>query len=96
MLILSRRVNERIVIDNTITVSVIDIRHDHVRIGVEAPPHVKVYRQELYRAIQQENLAAARSASQPLPTLPAISPDERSDATSAERSDATSASIRRK
>lgn len=73
MLILSRRLNESIVIANHIVVSVLEIRHDQVRIGIQAPQEVKVYRQELYLAIQEENRAAARSAHTlpPLPQLPA-------------------------
>ncbi len=72
MLILSRRINERIIIANKIVVSILEIRHDQVRIGIEAPHDVKVYRQELYQAIQEENRAAARSNAQRLPSLPKL------------------------
>ena len=84
MLILSRRLNERIIIANKIVISVLEIRHDHVRIGIEAPHDVKVYRQELYLAIQEENRAAARSTAQSLPPLPQLG------------GEANSASIKRK
>jgi len=62
MLILARRVNETIVIGDTIRVSVVDIKGDQVKLGIEAPRDVKVYRQEVYDAIQEENREAARSA----------------------------------
>ncbi|MFW6355930.1 MAG: carbon storage regulator CsrA [Spirochaetota bacterium] len=62
MLILARRVNETIVIGEDIRVSVIDIKGDQIKLGIEAPRHVKVYRQEVYEAIQAENREAARSA----------------------------------
>lgn len=59
MLILSRKINEKIKIGNEITISIIEIRGDQVKIGVEAPKDVKVFRQEVYNAIQKENMAAA-------------------------------------
>jgi carbon storage regulator len=61
MLILSRKVNEKIMIGDDISVSVIEIRGDQVRIGVDAPKKVKVFRQEVYDAIKEENKAAAES-----------------------------------
>ncbi len=62
MLILARRVNESIVIGDSIHVSVVDIKGDQVKLGIDAPRQVKVYRQEVYDAIQEENREAARSA----------------------------------
>ena len=62
MLILSRKPDEKIVIGDNIVVSVIEIHGDQVRLGVEAPKVVKVYRQEVYDAIKAENKAAAESA----------------------------------
>ena len=61
MLILSRKVNEKIVIGDDISVSIIEIRGDQVRIGVDAPKSVKVFRQEVFDAIKAENKAAAQS-----------------------------------
>jgi carbon storage regulator len=61
MLILSRKVNEKIMIGEDISVSIIEIRGDQVRIGVNAPKVVKVFRQEVFDAIKAENKAAAES-----------------------------------
>jgi carbon storage regulator len=47
MLVLSRKANETIIIDGDIRVTVVSIRGNQVRIGIEAPPHVGILRQEL-------------------------------------------------
>jgi len=61
MLILSRRLNEKIVIGDDIVVSIVEVRGDLVKIGIEAPRSVKVYREEVFEAIQAENRAALAS-----------------------------------
>jgi carbon storage regulator len=61
MLILTRKAGEKIIIGEGITVSVIELRGDQVRIGVDAPKTVKVYREEVFEAIKSENQAAAAS-----------------------------------
>lgn len=53
MLVLSRKKNESIVINNEITIVVVEIRGDKVRLGVEAPHEVPVHRREVYDAIQR-------------------------------------------
>lgn len=53
MLVLSRRKNESIVINNEITIVVVEIRGDKVRLGVEAPKEVPVHRREVYDAIKK-------------------------------------------
>ncbi|MCA1949279.1 carbon storage regulator CsrA [Gracilinema caldarium] len=68
MLILSRKINEKIMIGDDISISVIEIRGDQVKLGVEAPRTVKVFRQEVFDAIRAENKAAAES----VPVLPAL------------------------
>jgi carbon storage regulator len=71
MLILSRRVNEKIVISDDIVVSVVEVRGDQVKLGIDAPRHVKVFRQEVFDAIQEENKRAAASGMQlPLMDIP--------------------------
>ena len=62
MLILSRKINEKVIIGDEITVSVIEIRGDQVRLGIDAPKTVKVFRQEVFEAIMAENKAASESA----------------------------------
>ena len=69
MLILSRRKDESVVIDGRIEVAVVDIKGDQVKLGIKAPRDVKVFRNEVYRAIQEQNRAAA-SAPADLPDLP--------------------------
>jgi len=63
MLILSRKIGEKVMIGEEISVSIIEIRGDQVRIGVDAPKTVKVFRQEVFNAIMAENKAAAQSTS---------------------------------
>lgn len=53
MLVLSRKKNESIVINNDIKIVVVEIRGDKVRLGVEAPREVPVHRREVYDAIQR-------------------------------------------
>ncbi len=53
MLVLSRKKNESIVINDDITIVVVEIRGDKVRLGVEAPKHIPVHRREVYDAIQR-------------------------------------------
>jgi carbon storage regulator len=62
MLVLSRRPHESIVIGHDIVVTVLDVRRDQVRIGIEAPKDVEVHRKEIYEAIQEANRAAAAAA----------------------------------
>ncbi|MGP1522578.1 carbon storage regulator CsrA [Treponema sp.] len=69
MLILSRKINEKIKIGDDITLTIIEVRGDQVKIGVEAPKHVKVFRQEVFEAIQDENRAAAASTKDDLSVL---------------------------
>ncbi len=57
MLVLSRKKNESIVINNDITIVVVEIRGDKVRLGVEAPREVPVHRREVYDAIQRSQHA---------------------------------------
>jgi carbon storage regulator len=60
MLILTRKVDEKIRIGDDIAVTIIEVRGDQVKVGVEAPKHVKVFRQEVFATIQAENKAAAQ------------------------------------
>jgi carbon storage regulator len=62
VLVLSRRSGESIVIGDRIVVTVLDVRGDQVRIGIEAPREVQVHRQEVFRQLETENARAAGSA----------------------------------
>jgi carbon storage regulator len=69
MLILSRKVDEKIMIGDDITVSIIEIKGDQIRLGVDAPRNVKVFRQEVLADIKAENKAASESLSTTLPKI---------------------------
>ena len=69
MLILARRIGESIMIGDQVEISVVDIKGDQVKLGIKAPSQVKVYRREVYAAIQAENRAAAAAAPGELPKL---------------------------
>ena len=62
MLVLSRKKNESIVINNDITIVVVEIRGDKVRLGVEAPKEVPVHRREVYEAIKRNEAAQGKAA----------------------------------
>jgi carbon storage regulator len=61
MLVLSRKKNESIIIDENIVITVVEVRGDKVRLGIQAPREVPVHRSEVYDAIQAERQAAAKS-----------------------------------
>lgn len=54
MLVLSRKKDEKIIIGNNITIMVVDIQGDKVRLGIDAPRDVTVHREEVYQAIQKK------------------------------------------
>ncbi len=74
MLILSRKVNESIVIDGRIIVKVVRVEGDQVKLGIEAPNTVPVHRQEVYDEIQRNNREALTSTR---PRLPRLAPSLR-------------------
>ncbi|MDJ0496346.1 MAG: carbon storage regulator CsrA [Acidimicrobiia bacterium] len=58
MLVLTRRPGESIVVGEDIVITVIEIKGGQVRIGIDAPRSVEVYREEIYEQVRQENLSA--------------------------------------
>ena len=70
MLVLSRRQDERIVIGDQIVITIVEIRGDKVRLGIEVPRDVPVHRREVYDAIQRHNAQPAAPLAPPvdLPT----------------------------
>jgi carbon storage regulator len=60
MLVLSRQCDESIIIGDNIVVTVVDVRGDKVRLGIQAPTEIPVHRREVYEAIQRENLRASQ------------------------------------
>jgi carbon storage regulator len=75
MLVLSRKKNESIVINNDITIVVVEIRGDKVRLGVEAPKEVPVHRREVYDAIQRNDAANSASKEVARPETPGPTTD---------------------
>ncbi len=63
MLALSRKKNEALVINNNIEITILEIKGDQVKIGINAPKEVPVYRKEVYVQIQKENEEAMNSDS---------------------------------
>ena len=61
MLVLSRKKNESIVINDDITIVVVEIRGDKVRLGVEAPKEIPVHRREVYDAIKRNEAAQSKN-----------------------------------
>ncbi len=77
MLVLSRKKNESIVINDQITIVVVEIRGDKVRLGIEAPKDVPVHRREVYEAIKNAQKALSQGT------------DEKASASSASTSETT-------
>lgn len=71
MLILSRRRGQSVIIDNRIEVTVVEIRGDQIKLGIDAPDDVKVFRNEVFQAIENENRAAANAPAE-LPLFPEL------------------------
>ena len=73
MLVLSRQRDESIMIGDNIVVTIVDIRGDKVRLGINAPSEIPVHRQEVYEAIRRENQDAAGLRGE-IPRLGSVTP----------------------
>ena len=67
MLIITRRAGQKIMLGDDVTVHVMEIVGNSVRIGVDAPKSVPVYREEIWAAVKEENQASATADSESLP-----------------------------
>ena len=74
MLVLSRQRDQTIMIGDDIEITIVDIRGDKVRLGINAPSEVPVHRKEVYDAIRRENRAAAQVKPEDLPGLGKVGP----------------------
>lgn len=64
MLLLTRKINQKIVIGDDIEITIIDMKEGHVKLGIKAPHNVSVMRKELYREVQDENKKAILDSEQ--------------------------------
>jgi carbon storage regulator len=74
MLVLSRQRDESIIIGDNVVVTIVDIRGDKVRLGIQAPQEIPVHRREVYEAIQRENLHASQLDRKDVSDLRDLSP----------------------
>jgi len=65
MLVLTRKLGENIRIGDAVKITVLEVRSGQVKLGIEAPPEVKVHREEIYARIQEENRKAAAAQRPP-------------------------------
>jgi carbon storage regulator len=72
VLILTRRVGESVVIGDDIVLTVVEVRGDSVRLGIEAPRSIDVHREEVYRELQTANQRAASPANEAIENLKAL------------------------
>jgi len=72
MLILTRKLGESITIGDDIKITFLETKGKQVRIGIEAPPHIVVHREEIYNLIREQNIQAAGVAGIEKETLPGI------------------------
>ncbi len=66
MLVLTRKVDERINIGDDIEIRVVEVKGGNVRLGIVAPGDIQIYRHEIYKKIQEQNLLASKGASSEL------------------------------
>jgi carbon storage regulator len=79
VLVLTRHANQSIMIGHDIVVTVLEVRGDQVRIGIRAPRHVDVHREEVFVALQQANRSAASPTAEALEGLAELRPQGAAD-----------------
>ena len=77
MLILSRKIDESIIINNKIKVKVLEVEGNKVQLGIEAPDNIAIHREEVFQEIQQENKKAIYNNDKILPNLQEILKNEK-------------------
>jgi carbon storage regulator len=81
MLVLTRKCGEGIVVGDDVTITIVEVRGNSIRLGIEAPRHKKIHRLEVYERIKQENQEATQWLPTDLDTLKtALSRHTRTDA----------------
>ena len=82
MLVLTRKLGENIRIGDSVKITVLEVRSGQVKLGIEAPPEIKVHREEIYARIQEENRRAQRLHKMgPGSETPAATESEKKDRT---------------
>ena len=69
MLVLSRKLNESIMVGDDVEIRIVDIKGEHVKLGITAPRAIPVHRKEIFEAIKRENIQAAQNKVQDLGDL---------------------------
>ena len=69
MLVLSRKIKEALVIGDNIKITILDVEGDTIKLGIDAPREVRIYRQEVFDAIQETNRLAAQAEVESLDVL---------------------------
>jgi carbon storage regulator len=72
MLVLSRKTEESLMIGEDIVVTILAVVGERVKIGIQAPPNIRILRQELYDMVKQENIRAAKSSATSNAALPKL------------------------
>ncbi len=65
MLLLTRKLGENIRIGDDVKITIVEVKGNHVKLGIEAPPSIKVHREEIYERIQQERQRANAAGNPP-------------------------------
>lgn len=89
MLVLTRHAHQSIVIGHDVVVTVLEVRGDQVRLGITAPKHIQVHREEVFLALMAANRQAATSASE-LEVLGTLGPEQPGPAPASEPVDDSS------
>jgi len=76
MLLLTRKLGENIRIGDDVKITIVEVKGNHVKLGIDAPPNVKVHREEIYERIQQENRRAQELKDNGPAAPPAKDPSE--------------------